>query len=356
MNHDTINYKSKLMITQKNTIKKHLLLTSVALSIALGGCSSVPNDPFHGWNQGTQSFNDGLDRHVVKPVAIGYEAITPDPVSESITNFFSNMNDIGVTVNDVLQLKLLQGGMDLSRFIINSTVGVAGFFDVATLIDLPKHHEDFGQTLGFWGVPSGPYLVLPFFGPSSPRDTVGLIGDAALNPLTYVSIFGGAAGSIASGSASAVRIADTRAGLMATEKVVNEGAVDRYDFLKNAYQQHREYLIHDGNPPSNDVEFDDIPDADNTGGKIAPAPSKPSNTAPKGNSSSNTGAGMTNAFNNKGLSSSETAATNSDANKHQLTLSAPEHERASRASDKDMRPCLNLSSNEAIAKCTARAK
>lgn len=341
------------MITPKNTIKKHLLLTSVALSIALGGCSSVPNDPFHGWNQGTQSFNDTVDKHVIKPVAIGYEAVTPDPVSEGITNFFSNMNDIGVTINDVLQFKLVQGGMDLSRFIINSTVGVAGFFDVATLIDLPKHHEDFGQTLGVWGVPSGPYLVLPFFGPSSPRDAVGLVGDAALNPLTYISIFGGAAGSIAAGSASAVNIADTRAGLMTTEKVVSEGAVDRYDFIKNAYQQRREYLIHDGNPPNNDVDSDNTPD---TGSQAAPVPSGSSNTASKGNSSSNTGAGMTNAFNNKGLSSSQTAVTNGDANKHQLTLSAPEQERASGASDTDMRHCLNLSSNQAIAKCTARAR
>ena len=104
MTHST---KSKLMITQKNTLKKHLLLTSIALSIALGGCSSVPNDPFHGWNEGTQSFNDGLDRHVIKPVAVGYQTITPEPISQGITNFFSNMNDIGVTINDVLQLKLL---------------------------------------------------------------------------------------------------------------------------------------------------------------------------------------------------------------------------------------------------------
>ena len=338
------------MITQKNTLKKHLLLTSIALSIALGGCSSVPNDPFHGWNEGTQSFNDGLDRHVIKPVAVGYQTITPEPISQGITNFFSNMNDIGVTINDVLQLKLLQGGMDLSRFIINSTVGIAGFFDVATHIDLPKHHEDFGQTLGYWGIPSGPYLVLPFFGSSSPRDAFGLVGDAALNPLTYVSIFGGSAGSIASGSASAVRITDTRAGLMSTEKVVNEGTNldDRYEFLKNAYQQHREYLIHDGNPPSNDVEFDDIPDSDNSGGKIAP--SKPNNTAPSTNNSSN--AAPANTSNNKGLSSSEVAPTNSDANNHQLKLSAPEKE----TQTKDMRYCLSLKTSAAIAKCTAKAK
>jgi len=115
-------------------------------------------------------------------------------------------------------------------------------------VDLPKHDEDFGQTLGFWGVPAGPYLVLPFAGPSSPRDFVGLIGDALLNPLTYVSAFGGLAGGAATGGANALNVTDTRAGLMSTEKVVNEGSVNRYDFIKNAYEQHREYLVHDGNP------------------------------------------------------------------------------------------------------------
>jgi phospholipid-binding lipoprotein MlaA len=118
---------------------------------------------------------------------------------------------------------------------------------VASEIDLPKHHEDFGQTLGFWGVPSGPYWVLPFFGPSTPRDTVGLIGDALLNPLTYVSIFGGFAGSAATAGTGVVNVTDTRASLIPAEKVINEGAVgDRYDFIKNSYLQNREYLIKDG--------------------------------------------------------------------------------------------------------------
>jgi phospholipid-binding lipoprotein MlaA len=191
----------------------------------------------------------------------------------------------------------------LSRFVINTTAGVAGIFDVAKLVDLPKHHEDFGQTLGFWGVPAGPYLVLPFIGPSSPRDTVGLIGDALLNPLTYVSIFGGVAGSAATSGARVLDVTDTRAGLMSTEKVVNEGAVNRYDFIKNAYQQHREYLVHDGNPPSNDIDLED--DDSSSSNKTAPA--------------SNSTATKTN--NNTG---SAPVINNS---KHLLELSAPEEKK-----------------------------
>lgn len=288
-------------------------MTSLAISIALGGCATTDSkDTFQGWNQGTQSFNDTIDKAVLKPVAKGYMAVTPDIVDEGVTNFFSNLNDIGVTVNDVLQLKLLQGGMDLSRFVINSTAGVAGIFDVAKLVDLPKHNEDFGQTLGFWGVPAGPYLVLPLIGPSSPRDAVGIVGDALLNPLTYVSAFGGVAGAAASAGGRAVDITDTRAGLMTTEKVIDEGSVNRYDFIKNAYEQRREYLIHDGNPPSNDVDLEE----DNT-----PSPaSKTNSTKP---------VAATNTFNNAAMPTTTNSGSAAviKAPKHTLELSTPEEKK-----------------------------
>lgn len=235
--------------------QKPLLMTSLITTIALGGCAStetsVPdqNDPWAGWNRGTQTFNDNLDKAILKPLAKGYQWITPEFVDEGVTNFFSNINDIGVTVNDLLQFKLTQSGMDASRFLINTTAGVGGFVDVAGMIDLPKHKEDFGQTLGYWGVPSGSYLVLPFFGPSSPRDTAGLVGDALFNPLTYVSVFGGAAATAATAGSRVVDVTDKRANLMTTEKIVDEGSVDRYDFIKNSYEQNRDYLIHDGNLP-----------------------------------------------------------------------------------------------------------
>jgi phospholipid-binding lipoprotein MlaA len=219
----------------------------------LSGCSSTgtsdKNDPWESWNRDVHGFNKDFDDNILKPVAKGYDDVVPNPMDEGITNVFSNINDIGVTINDFLQLKFKQGGMDASRFLINTTVGVVGIFDVAKELDLPKHDEDFGQTLGYWGIPSGSYMVLPFLGSSTPRDTVGLIGDALFNPLTYVSMFGGFAANAATAGASAVDVTDTRSDLMQSEKIVNEASVDRYDFMKNAYLQRRTYLVHDGNVP-----------------------------------------------------------------------------------------------------------
>ncbi|HEY8034405.1 MAG TPA: VacJ family lipoprotein [Methylobacter sp.] len=273
------NSQRQLMNRHKTINTRLSLLTCiVTTTLALTGCAATTakevgeSDPWQGWNKSTQSFNDSFDKHVLKPVAVGYLRLTNEAVDEGVTHFFNNINDIGVTINDILQLKLLQGGMDISRFIINTTAGVAGVFDWANKIDLPKHNEDFGQTLGFWGVPSGPYLVLPFLGASTPRDTVGLIGDALMDPLTYVSIFGGFAGSAATVGTSALDVTDYRAGVMSSEKVVDEATNgDRYDFIKNSYLQHREYLIYDGNPPSKDDPLDSdesgVGDSDNMGNK-----------------------------------------------------------------------------------------
>ena len=256
------------MNRQGTIFTKLPLFTSVIAVVALTGCATntvkeaEQNDPWQGWNKSMQSFNDGFDKHVLKPVAKGYLDVTNTAVDDGVTHFLSNVNDIGVTINDILQFKLLQAGMDFSRFMINTTAGAGGIIDWASDIDLPKHNEDFGQTLGFWGIPSGPYLVLPFFGPSSPRDTVGLIGDACMDPITYVSIFGGFAGSATSVGTSALDVTDHRAGVMASEKVVNEATDgDRYDFLKSSYQQHRVYLINDGNSPQ---EVDPL-DSDESG-------------------------------------------------------------------------------------------
>ena len=281
------------MSMQKTTIHKPLLLSSLVISITLAGCAStattVPdqNDPWAGWNRGTQTFNDNLDKAILKPMAKGYQWITPEFVDEGVTNFFSNINDIGVTLNDLLQFKLTQSGMDASRFLINTTAGVGGFIDVAKMIDLPKHKEDFGQTLGVWGVPSGSYLVLPFFGSSSPRDAVGLVGDALFNPLTYVSIFGGAAATAATAGSRVLDVTDQRANLMTTEKIVDEGAVDRYDFIKNSYEQNRDYLIHDGNPPE-DTDPDLLDESSEENGNVSKETGTTNSTpANKSNDSTN---------------------------------------------------------------------
>ena len=281
------------MNMQKPTLHRPLLFSSLVISIALAGCASTAttepaqDDPWAGWNRGTQTFNDNVDKAILKPVAKGYLWITPDFVDEGVTNFFSNINDVGVTLNDLLQFKFTQSGMDASRFLINTTAGVGGLIDVAKMIDLPKHKEDFGQTLGFWGVPSGNYLVLPFFGPSSPRDAVGLVGDALLNPLTYVSVFGGAAVNAATAGGRALDVTDKRANLMSTEKIIDEGSVDRYDFIKNSYEQHREFVVHDGNlPDDNDPDLLDESSevSDNTSKKTESANSTP---ADKSTSSDN---------------------------------------------------------------------
>ena len=304
------------MTMQKTTIHKPLLLSSLVISITLAGCATTAtrapdeDDPWAGWNRGTQTFNDHLDKAVLKPMAKGYQWITPEFVDEGITNFFSNINDIGVTINDLLQFKLTQSGMDASRFLINTTAGVAGFVDVANMIDLPKHKEDFGQTLGFWGVPSGSYLVLPFFGPSSPRDAVGLVGDALFNPLTYVSIFGGAAINAVTAGSRVVDVTDRRANLMTTEKIVDEGSVDRYDFIKNSYEQNRDYLIHDGNlPEDTDPDlFDESSEATDV------------NTTGKGTTKSTSANKGTDSINKPGVSKSP-AANKKPA--HFLELSEP---------------------------------
>lgn len=239
-------------------VKTAGMVIAGALSL-LSGCATThatdPQDPWEGWNRNVQSFNDHVDDYLMKPVAKGYDWIMPDFADQAVTNFFSNIDDIGVCTNDVLQGKLAQSGKDGARFLVNTTAGVVGLIDVGAMIDLPKHNEDFDQTLGVWGVPSGPYLVLPFFGPSSPRGVFGLVGDAAMNPFTYAGIcinpnWVGAAISLGSG---AVKVIDARSDLLGMERVATEAALDRYDFFKSAYITRRNYLIHDGNVPEDDV-------------------------------------------------------------------------------------------------------
>lgn len=237
----------------------HVLLTATAMAI-LTGCATTTKtvdarDPMEGINRNIQTFNDHVDDYLMKPVAKGYRWITPSFVDKGITNFFSNMDDIGVSTNDALQGKFVQSFWDGTRFLVNTTAGVGGFVDVADLIGLPKHNEDFDQTLGVWGVPPGPYIVLPFFGPSSPRGVVGLVADAAMNPVTYTGFYLnphwlGAAVSLGAG---AVKVVDARADLLGLEKVASEAAIDRYEFFKNAYLNRRDYLVKDGNVPEPDV-------------------------------------------------------------------------------------------------------
>jgi len=158
----------------------------------LGGCATIPveqrhpDDPWERYNRGIFKFNNALDKAVVKPVARGYQKITPDFVEARVSSFFSNLGEITNSLNNLLQGNIIKSGSDLSRFALNSTFGVVGLFDVASQAGLEKHNEDFGQTLGVWGVGSGPYFMLPFLGPSTVRDSGGLVLDYFTHPLVYV--------------------------------------------------------------------------------------------------------------------------------------------------------------------------
>lgn len=240
-------------------IKTCAIFHAVTVMVFLNGCATTPvndaQDPWQGWNRGVQTFNDRVDDYVMKPVARGYRWITPDIVDRGVSNFFSNIGDIRVTINDLLQGKFAQSAFDGTRFLLNSTFGLAGFVDVASNVDLPKHHEDFDQTLGVWGIASGPYLVLPFLGSSSPRGVLGLVGDTAMNPISYTGVYLSPAmvSSAVSGGMGALNAADLRADNLETEKIASEAALDRYAFFRGAYLSQRNYLINDGNVPEEDV-------------------------------------------------------------------------------------------------------
>lgn len=226
----------------------------VALVLFMTGCATTNqsagvSDPLEGYNRAMYKFNDAVDTAVLKPVAKGYDAVVPDPISQGVSNFFSNLNDITVIINDLFQGKFYQAYRDTHRFVLNTTVGVAGIFDVASLSGFTKNNEDFGQTLGVWGAEPGAYVVLPFFGPRNVRDTFGLVGDMFTDPVMYVE------GDDARLALVGTRVVDTRANLLKAEKVLDQAATDEYNYVRDAYMSRRQYLVFDGNPPVND-EFD----------------------------------------------------------------------------------------------------
>ena len=232
--------------------KRWLMRLGLAGAIVLPGCASVdpefrdPRDPFEGFNRAMYRFNDGLDKAIVKPVARGYVAIVPTVVDKGVTNFFGNLDDIGSALNNFLQLKFNRAFSDVGRVMVNTTVGVLGFMDVASNLDLPKHDEDFGQTLGSWGIGPGPFIVLPVVGPSSGRDAIGEVVDWYTDPLTYLRDGGVAWG------LKGLRLIDRRADLLAASRVFEQAALDPYVFIRDAYLQKRRHDVYDGNPPPED--------------------------------------------------------------------------------------------------------
>jgi|SRR5690606_27023827 len=195
-------------------------------------------DPWEGFNRKVFAFNDVADRYVLKPVAKGYQAVTPQFVERGVHNMFGNLGEIRNVVNDLLQAKFQHGAQDAGRFVVNSTVGVLGFFDVASKIGLEAHDEDFGQTLGYWGLESGPYIVLPLLGPRTVRDAVGSIPDGYTDPVVM-----GVDHVPTRNQILGLRVVDVRASLLQAEELMSG---DRYIFMRDAYLQRRHFLVKDG--------------------------------------------------------------------------------------------------------------
>jgi phospholipid-binding lipoprotein MlaA len=240
--------QNNIMISFKQAAMFKLYSTVIILAL-LSGCATTQGnkDPYESVNRDIHAFNLKADKYVMKPVAKGYHWVTPNIVDRGITNFFGNLQGIRVTVNDLLQAKFKDAGFDMLRFVVNSSVGIGGLFDVASELEIPKGNEDFAQTLGTWGVPSGPFLVIPLLGPSNPRAIGGSIGDAPLNPVSYI---GSAPLSI---GLRAIEVTDVRADLLQLDDVIEE--LKDYTLMRDAYMQHQAYLISDGEL-SEDI-FDD---------------------------------------------------------------------------------------------------
>ena len=232
------------------------LFPVLAAAIFAGGCASMPEgerveyDPWERLNRSVYAVNDVADRAVTKPIARGYTAVLPEPVRQGITNFSRNLLTPLYSVNNFLQGKPREGMGELIRLAVNSTVGIGGIFDVAAMNGLESHPEDFGQTAAVWGVPAGPYVVIPFLGPSTLRDAVLLPLDLQLDPLYHYD------DASVRDRLYVLRLINLRANLLPLDDLLKDSA-DPYVTMRESFLQNREFEIYDGNPPSDDDEFFD---------------------------------------------------------------------------------------------------
>ncbi len=241
------------------TIRALRRVVVVAGFAALTACATVSNpqshDPWEGLNRVTFGFNDGLDTVLLKPAATVYKAITPSFFRTAVGNFFSNLAEPWVAINTALQFKGLATVETLTRFAVNSTLGFGGLLDLASEIGIERRNEDFGQTLGYWGAGTGPYLVLPFFGPSNVRDSIGLgldfQGDPVNREPTVLTT--------TKDSLSILRLVNFRSSLLSAGNLLEEAALDKYSFTRDVYLQRRKSLVFDGNEPQEAPEAPDAP-------------------------------------------------------------------------------------------------
>ena len=238
----------------------------------ISGCATGPDrkpgDPFEPMNRAVFNFNDGVDRYVAVPVAKGYQKVTPQPLRTAVSNFFSNLGDLGNAANALLQLKFTDATEDIMRFAFNSVFGLGGLLDWATPAGLPKHHQDFGLTLGHWGIPSGPYLVLPLFGPSTVRDSMGLIVDVKFNPLNYME-------PAVRNPLYILQFVSVRSDLLGATNLLQQAALDKYSFVRDAYTQQRRARLRGTNENASP-----LPNYDDESDSGAAAPAAPAAGAP----------------------------------------------------------------------------
>lgn len=238
------------------------------LGLVLAGCASTaardPADPLQPFNRGVYRFNDSIDRAALKPVAVAYRDHTPSWFRTGVGNFYQNLTTPGTAVNNLLQGKPVAFAQDTLRFVINTTLGWGGVLDVASGAGLPQHDEDLGQTLGKWGVPAGPYLVVPLLGPSTLRDLPTRVATTLLEPLYWFDVGNARWGSLG------LSIVNTRANLLPLDETL-DGVYDKYGFVRNAYLQRRAYLVHDGDPPEEPLD-EEFPDDELDDDGAAPPP------------------------------------------------------------------------------------
>lgn len=228
------------------------LVAAACIAVLASGCASTPrnpDDPLEGYNRAMFSFNEGVDKAIAKPVAQVYEKVTPKPVKTGVHNFFSNLTDPWIGLNNLLQGKPGEAFSDWMRFLFNTTFGIAGLFDIASEAGLPKHDEDFGQTLAVWGVGDGAYVVLPFFGPRTLRDATATPLDFSANGVSRIDHVP------TRNSLLALDVVQLRAALLPAERALEGATLDKYAYMRDFYLQQRRYKIHDGNPP---VEYEDF--------------------------------------------------------------------------------------------------
>jgi len=232
---------------------KSKFVAAAAFVGMFSGCASVPyenpDDPWERYNRTMFRINEGVDKAVVKPVAKAYDWAAPLPVKTGVGNFFGNLGDVWIGANNLMQGKGRDGLSDLGRVLINSTIGIFGIFDIASEMGVEKHEEDFGQTLAVWGVPQGPYFVVPFFGPRTLRGAGALPVDWVASSLVQLSDVA------ARNTMTGVNLVDQRYRLLGAERAVEQGSLDKYAYTRDFYLQRRRYEIYDGNPPRE--RFDD---------------------------------------------------------------------------------------------------